>query len=144
MRLWSLHPKYLDSARLLALWGQGLLARKILLGKIKSNRNYPQLIRFRKHPTPVTAIDAYLYEVWLESQRRGYNFQSAKIRAVDLHEEIKVADKQLAYELLHLRQKLKAWDIEQHERIKDVSQPLPHPLFKVVKGEIEDWEKPKY
>ncbi|MFR6354685.1 pyrimidine dimer DNA glycosylase/endonuclease V, partial [Akkermansia sp.] len=28
MRLWSLHPSYLDSAGLVALWREGLLARK--------------------------------------------------------------------------------------------------------------------
>lgn len=30
MRLWSLHPKYLDARGLVALWREGLLARKVL------------------------------------------------------------------------------------------------------------------
>ena len=30
MRLWSLHPSYLDAVGLVALWREGLLARKVL------------------------------------------------------------------------------------------------------------------
>lgn len=30
MRLWNLHPCYLDSTGLVALWREGLLARKVL------------------------------------------------------------------------------------------------------------------
>jgi hypothetical protein len=32
MRLWSLHPSLLDRMGLLALWREGLLAQKVLLG----------------------------------------------------------------------------------------------------------------
>lgn len=34
MRLWSLHPSYLDAVGLVALWREGLLARKVLQGHI--------------------------------------------------------------------------------------------------------------
>lgn len=33
MRIWSLHPKYLDSKGLIALWRESLLAQKVLMGK---------------------------------------------------------------------------------------------------------------
>ncbi|WP_223209021.1 pyrimidine dimer DNA glycosylase/endonuclease V [Pyrococcus furiosus] len=39
--LWSLHPKYLDSKGLVALWREGLLAKKVLEGKTRSYRNHP-------------------------------------------------------------------------------------------------------
>ncbi|HEU5178767.1 MAG TPA: pyrimidine dimer DNA glycosylase/endonuclease V, partial [Burkholderiales bacterium] len=32
MRLWSLHPKYLDARGLVALWREALLAQAVLRG----------------------------------------------------------------------------------------------------------------
>ena len=48
MRLWTIHPKYLDVKGLVALWREGLLAQKVLSGKTKGYRNHPQLIRFKE------------------------------------------------------------------------------------------------
>ena len=48
MRLWSLHPKYLDIKGLVACWREGLLARKVLLDQTKGYKNHPQLIRFNR------------------------------------------------------------------------------------------------
>ncbi len=48
MRLWSLHPKYLDRQGLLAVWREGLLAQKVLQGKTKGYKNHPQLKRFQQ------------------------------------------------------------------------------------------------
>ncbi len=72
MRLWTVHPGYLDAKGLVALWREGLLARAVLHGKTKGYRNHPQLLRFREHHAPLAAIDAYLAEVLRESRRRGY------------------------------------------------------------------------
>jgi hypothetical protein len=38
MRLWSLHPQYLDPAGLVAVWREGLLA-----GQTKGYKHHPQL-----------------------------------------------------------------------------------------------------
>ena len=46
MRLWSLHPRYLDRQGLLALWREALLARAVLGGRTRGYRNHPQLERF--------------------------------------------------------------------------------------------------
>ncbi len=40
MRLWSLHPKYLDVKGLVRAWREGLLARKALGGETKGYRNH--------------------------------------------------------------------------------------------------------
>jgi len=40
MRLWSIHPKYLDLIGLVALWREGLLAKKVLEGKTKRHKNH--------------------------------------------------------------------------------------------------------
>ena len=55
MRLWSLHPSYLDSAGLVALWQEGLLARKVLSSQTKGYIHHPQLHRFRKLPSSSNA-----------------------------------------------------------------------------------------
>ena len=47
MRIWSLHPQYLDRQGLTAAWREGLLAQKVLTGTTKGYRNHPQLRRFR-------------------------------------------------------------------------------------------------
>ena len=79
MRLWSLHPEYLDARGLVALWREGLLARRVLAGKTTGYRNHPQLKRFKAAPDPVSAIDAYLTVVLHEAARRVYNFDASKI-----------------------------------------------------------------
>jgi hypothetical protein len=71
MRLWSLHPSYLDAKGLVALWREGLLARKVLLGHTRGYRQHPQLTRFKAHADPIRAIDGYLWFVHDESRKRG-------------------------------------------------------------------------
>ena len=71
MRLWSLHPKYLDKLGLLGLWRESLLAQKVLLGKTRGYRNHPQLIRFKRTSDPILYIGTYLYYVYLEGKGRG-------------------------------------------------------------------------
>src|SRR5579862_5032823 len=79
MRLWTLHPKYLDAKGLVALWREALLAQKVLRGKTKGYRHHPQLARFKAHENPVVALAAYLREVHKEAKRRGYAFDGSKI-----------------------------------------------------------------
>ena len=74
MRLWSLHPSYLDAVGLVALWREGLLARKVLQGQTKGYIHHPQLFRFRETGTPIHVLDFYLKTVHDESIRRGYHF----------------------------------------------------------------------
>ncbi len=56
MRLWSIHPMYLDSKGLVALWREALLAQNVLLEKTKGYKNHPQLIRFRASKNALGAI----------------------------------------------------------------------------------------
>jgi len=79
MRLWSLHESLLDSKGLVALWREGLLAQKVLLGLTTGYRFHPQLERFRATRNPVATISAYLWAVVDEARARGYNFDASKI-----------------------------------------------------------------
>ncbi|MFI5209112.1 MAG: pyrimidine dimer DNA glycosylase/endonuclease V, partial [Gemmatimonadales bacterium] len=73
MRLWSLHPRYLDAKGLVALWREGLLAKAVLQGKTRGYRHHPQLERWMRAVDPVASMNAYLVEVWREADRRGYS-----------------------------------------------------------------------
>jgi len=116
MRLWSIHPKYLDQKGLVALWREGLLALKVLKGETKGYKNHPQLNRFKEKKDKIQAISYYLYYVWRESQDRRYHFNFHKIdnvaNALDKFDEnpIKVSSSQILYEFYHLHNKLKARD----------------------------------
>ncbi len=141
MRLWSLHPKYLDRAGLLALWREGLLAQKVLLGKTKGYHSHPQLARFRACSDPVRAIGRYLEAVLGESRNRGYRFDGSKIEKIGRGVRIEVTKGQIEYEWQHLFGKLKVRDRKTYSMNRTVARPQPHPLFRVVPGGIEEWER---
>lgn len=140
MRLWSLHPGYLDAKGLVAVWREGLLAQKVLIGATQGYQYHPQLTRFRNQQNPSVAIAIYLREVWLEAERRGYRFDGSKIGSISHGVRIPVTSGQLRYELQHLRKKLMSRDLAALQRIATVSDPEPHPLFEITAGDIESWE----
>ena len=141
MRLWSLHPRYLDPQGLVALWREALLARAVLRGETRGYRNHPQLQRFRAHAAPVSAINAYLLEVHAEAVARGYSFDRAKIGQVRVKGPIAVTSGQLAYEWQHLMAKLEARNPALHERWCVERGPDCHPQFRVYDGPVEAWER---
>lgn len=140
MRLWSLHPRYLDAKGLVALWREGLLAQKVLAGETKGYRHHPQLQRFRSQPDAHGAIASYLREVQLEAARRGYKFDATKIGRSASGLRITVTRGQMDYELAHLRAKLALRDPAGLQRIAALGEAEPHPLFEVVSGGVEFWE----
>lgn len=140
MRLWSLHPRYLDAKGLVALWREGLLAQKVLAGATRGYLHHPQLSRFHSQPDAQGAIAAYLLEVQREAERRGYHFDAAKIGRCTEGVCIAVTCGQMNYELAHLRAKLELRDPAALQRITALIAPEPHPLFSVVAGDVEAWE----
>ena len=140
MRLWTLHPKYLDAKGLVALWREALLAQKVLQSKTKGYRHHPQLTRFKTQQKPVAVLAAYLKEVHAEAKRRGYTFDRSKIARAKLAVRISETDGQLLYEWKHLRRKLKQRAPQVLASHRDISTPDPHPIFRVVSGEIREWE----
>lgn len=148
MRLWSVHPQYLDLKGLSGVWREALLARAVLEGKTKGYLHHPQLERFKAYSNPLTAINAYLYYVWLESNRRGYRFDAAKLdsNADTLSEKIlPVTRGQVQYEWQHLLRKVQMRDTDWYSRIQPVSsgEVLLHPVFYLIEGNIEGWERVK-
>ena len=142
MRLWSLHPKYLDASGLLALWREGLLAEKVLRGNARGYLSHPQLERFRAHPYPLGAIGAYLLAVSEEACLRGYSFNRSKISVSGSRSRpIEVTEGQMRYEISHLSAKMKRRDPGRLELLDMDDVPRPHPCFLVVPGPIAPWER---
>ncbi len=141
MRLWTLHPKHLDRQGLIAVWREGLLAQAVLRGKTKGYKNHPQLDRFKKHPNPLQATASYLHEIHKEATSRGYNFNVSKIRSAGNSQKIQTTSGQVDFEIKHLLRKLKQRSPDDYERLIKQKNIHSHPLFQIIKGEIEDWEK---
>ena len=139
MRIWSIHPKYLDVKGLVALWRETLLAKKVLEGKTKGYTNHPQLKRFRAEKAPIERINQYLSFIFKESKVRGYNFDSSKIGKFNVS-QMTVTKGQLEYERKHLLKKLKVRDLQKYEKFKVLKLFETHPMFRVVDGDVEDWE----
>lgn len=141
MRLWSLHPKYLDARGLVAWWREGLLARKVLRGNTRGYRNHPQLQRFRDGGDAIRLIDTYLHSLVDEAEARGYNFDRTKLGSDLDGVTLDVTYGQILYEFEHLRTKLTVRDPARLQQIAGIDMPLPHPLFRVVPGDVENWER---
>lgn len=141
MRLWSLHPRYLDAAGLVALWREALLARAVLRGETKGYRHHPQLDRFRACGSPRSAINAYLGAVYLEASSRGYAFDRTKLARAGSDERIVTTCGQLDYEWSWLLAKLRRRAPTLYREHRAVARPLAHPLFSIVEGPVCEWEK---
>ncbi|MBE0620256.1 MAG: DNA lyase [Burkholderiales bacterium] len=140
MRLWSLHPQYLDAKGLVALWREALLAQAVLAGLTRGYKHHPQLARFLASPAPRRHIAAYLRTVHAEAVRRGYRFDESKIARGGMVEPLTVTRGQLEFEWHHLAAKLEVRAPAWLEQIGTVKRPRPHPLFRVVPGAVAEWE----
>lgn len=141
MRIWTVHPKYLDPRGLTALWREALLAQKVLRGETRGYKAHPQLIRFRAQPDPAASIAGYLRGVYDEAMTRGYRFDSGKIYGSFTGRKIIETEGQLLYEWEHLKSKLRARNPGWLSRIAQSASPEPHPLFTIVPGNVQDWER---
>jgi len=142
MRLWSIHPRYLDSRGLVALWREGLLAKKVLSGRARGYRNHPQLERFKKTSRPARAINDYLAAVLEEAEKRGYAFDARKVSLRgEKSPPIRISSGQLRFEFRHLLAKLKKRDTLAYRRLLRSGPLEAHPLFRLVQGRKEPWEK---
>jgi hypothetical protein len=141
MRLWTLHPQYLNARGLVALWSETLLAQKVLRGATRGYKHLPQLFRFAKTDNPPAALAAYLKAVQAEAMQRDYKFDASKIGRQRFRGKLNETRGQLLYEWRHLKRKLKGRDPKRLRDLVSVKIPAPHPLFRIVSGEIRHWEK---
>lgn len=142
MRLWSLHPRYLDSKGLTAAWREALLARAVMAGHTRGYRAHPQLIRFLRCADPLATIEAYLHGLLAEAQARGFGFDAGKLSGIRSRARLTVTRGQLAFEVRHLRDKLRVRDAGRLGLLpRSVAATETHPLFRVVPGPVAEWER---
>lgn len=142
MRLWTIHPRYLDPQGLVALWREALLAKAVLRGETRGYKHHPQLARFRAHASPRSAINAYLAAVHTEATVRGYSFDRRKLGPQRRVTPIAATSGQIAYEWRHLMKKLAVRNRPLHKRWRGARSADCHPLFRRVRGPVADWERP--
>ena len=141
MRLWSLHPKYLDTKGLLAVWRETLLAQNVLLGNTRGYKHYPQLQRFTQTDSPIDYIGFYLHTITNEAAQRGYKFDTTKIhRNPSTVTPIPVSSEQLAYEFQWLMHKLQARSPELYNKWKNEINVTINETFIIYQGPVESWE----
>ena len=141
MRIWSIHPKYLDAKGLVALWRETLLAKHVLEGKTKGYTNHPQLMRFKCSDNPLECINNYLAIIHDEAISRQYLFDKNKIAHEFKQQQcLTVTTGQIQYEVAHLLAKLELRDPAKYRQLKKLRSFDPHPLFTVVEGGVEPWE----
>jgi len=141
MRLWSIHPRYLDVKGLSGLWREALLAKKVLKGETEKYKNHPQMNRFKKRP--ISFINTYLKYIYEESCRRGYCFNKTKIGRRFTKKKIKINSGQIRYEFEHLKRKLTVRDKKKYKELLRIKQIEANSLFVIKKGPVEKWEKIK-
>jgi hypothetical protein len=141
MRLWTIHPRYLDTKGLVAAWREGLLAQKVLRGETRGYTRHPQLARFQAQPEPVGIIAAYLAGLANEAERRGYVFDFSKISTPRFAGKLVETRGQLLFEWRHLKRKLRTRTPTAYRECRGLPCPAPHPLFRIVNGPVRDWEK---
>lgn len=142
MRLWTVHPRHLDRQGLLACWRESLLAQAVLHDPSRGYSRHPQLIRFRAHSDPAAAIRAFLLGLQMEATVRGYRFDASRILDADeLTAQLPATDGQLAFEWQHLMAKLHHRSPALAQRWSGIELPEAHPVFSIVPGPVESWER---
>ena len=141
MRLWTIHPQYLDAKGLVAAWREALLAQKVLAGGTRGYTRHPQLERFRAQPQPVNVIATFLSGLAEEARRREYSFDVSKIAPCAFAGQLEETNGQLLYEWKHLKSKLRTRAPKLYRKFRSVITPEPHPLFRIVPGDVRPWEK---
>lgn len=141
MRLWTVHPRYLDGKGLVAAWREGLLAQKVLRGETRGYTRHPQLARFRTHSDPLGVIATYLALLAKEAGRRGYVFDVTKISTRQFGGRLIETRGQLLFEWRHLKRKLRMRSPQVYRECRGLDCPQASSLFRIVNGSIREWEK---
>lgn len=151
MRLWSLHPQYLDDQTFYLTWKRGMIAVRALTGKLAPYEqrfaHHGQLERFKKYPDPTQAISDYMHALVDEAERRHYQFpryfKRKSLPKPPNGTRIPVTAGQMECEIwLYARLiSQRGGMIEQYEKFFAIENHLPHPIFELVRGPVAPWER---
>lgn len=138
MRLWTLHPKYLDSEGLMAVWRDALRARRLLKEETDGDSDHPQLTRFRETDHPADAIECYLQTVFEEARERDVSFDASKLHTPVRNVRIEETEDRLLYEWHRLLDKLRERQPPLFRKIKDLERPDAHPMFTIIEDDVHE------
>ena len=163
MRLWSLHPEYLDRQGLLACWREGLGALKALRSWMQEEKcgyqNHPQLERFKANSDPLGLLYRFMDGIYTEAVFRNYRFERERMLVFsgiavdelsgDAWERIPVTRGQLEYEaselLLYKLQTRRGGVDESKVQLlrRDIAggELELNSVFTLIEGGIEAWER---
>ena len=144
MRLWSIHPRYLDPPGLGGLWREALLAQGVVSGRTAAYRNHPQARRVLEQADP-WGSDPRLPGRGMgggTSQEDTATTGRASCRIPASH-VMAVPRGQLEYEAALLRLKLEARGPAYLDRLPPPGEVVPHPSIRVVDGGLARWERPR-
>ena len=110
VRIWSLHPKYLDARGLVALWREGLLAQAVLEGEDEGVHTPSSTSSIQSSRFPLGSIAGYLRFIHEEATSRGYRFAAKKIARSEAPVPLTVTRGQIEFEWRHLMEKLRVRD----------------------------------
>jgi hypothetical protein len=79
--------------------------------------------------------------VHAEAVARDYAFDRSKLGRVGVAQRIRTTEGQLQYEWRWLLEKLRQRSPSVYRKHLAVSNPEAHPLFRIVAGPVEDWER---
>jgi hypothetical protein len=159
VRLWTIHPRYLDTKGILAAWREGLLAQKVLSGGTRGYRNHPQLDRFKDSGRALDSIAVYLADIQTEAARRGYSFDASRIgtgreqgstamtestaaASPAAPARIAVPAGQIEYEFELLKAKLEVRDRAKLAELSGIATIELNAAFTGTNGGIAPWERP--
>ena len=162
MRIWSIHPCFLDQKRLVAQWREGLGIIKVLEvlnqdphAKV-GYKNHPQVLKiielYRKSESPysdsVKFVKHYLFEIASEAiYKRNYNFNLSLLGHTHYFTQAKnkflISEEQLEYETFLMSYKNEEW-VKQAQKHRATNFDV-NPLIAVdySKTGLAWWEKPK-
>lgn len=144
MRLWLLHPKYLDTKGFVALWREALLAQRVLVRLLNNEdkvgyKNHPALLPFKSLPDNewLDSIGNYLTYIYDESVTRNFNFnKSLIISNKEYKKNINILSSQVASEIVTLALKLKVRDQNKLQELYKGQFFKLNPIFKLTDVEM--------
>src|SRR5262249_45924330 len=78
---------------------------------------------------------------WGREDTWGYAFDATRIGSRRCRGLITTTRGQLMYDWLHLWRKLRRRNPGRYKHSRSVRVPSAHPLFKIVPGQVESWER---
>ncbi|MDD3264059.1 MAG: hypothetical protein PHT94_04175 [Candidatus Nanoarchaeia archaeon] len=131
-KIWKIHPKYLDDEEIHSLFIE-FYAIKEKMDRGIFDFDYDDFfLIFRNNNNPDLAFKAYLYQIYLEISKRGFDVSEENVESVSIVEKIPVTYKELKKEFQEYLENVKNRDIAKYISINNEVEILPNPIFNLA------------